>query len=236
MSHRATTTDLSTVNVVNALSNSLSLVQTKDIAILLGVPLHVLSDIDSLHTGPVARKAHYIESWLNNDPNYSWEKFTECLKQNGFATIAKNIASQYLHEEQESVSYDVTDTPVQYQVLTSLAVHSSTTLWLRDFVPPARYTKALLAGNSSIAAVRVGTRGGEMWFEKLSVMAENSTFLQEDRQVWADMAENSTFLQNDRQVWADLMRAIFMRNINVVVKLVKDRTELMINFQDRILL
>ena len=106
MSHRATTTDLNTLNVVNALSR-LSLEDTKGVTFLLGVPLHVLSDIDSLHIGAVARKAHYIEAWLNNDPNRSWEKIIDCLHRNGFAAIASDITSQYLLEDQEPATSDM---------------------------------------------------------------------------------------------------------------------------------
>ena len=105
MSHQATTTDLNMLNVLNALS-SLSLAETKGVAILLGVPLNVVSDIDSLHNGAVTRKAQYIQAWLNTDPNRSWERIIDCLHRNGFAAIASNITSQYLLRDLEPAAFD----------------------------------------------------------------------------------------------------------------------------------
>ena len=93
--------DLKLVNVVNALQN-LTLDQTKNLALQLGVELNVLIDIESEQRGET-RRAHYIQAWLDIDTEASWEKIIAALNQIGMKVVAAHVTSQYLPKSQESI-------------------------------------------------------------------------------------------------------------------------------------
>ena len=95
-------TDLKLVNVVNALQN-LTLDQTKNLALQLGVQLSVLIDIENEQRGET-RKAHYVQAWLDIDTEANWEKIIAALKQIRLDAIAAHVTSQYLPKAQESIS------------------------------------------------------------------------------------------------------------------------------------
>ena len=95
-------TNLKLVNVVNALQN-LTLDQTKNLALQLGVQLSVLIDIENEQRGET-RKAHYIQAWLDIDTEANWEKIIAALKQIRLDAIAAHVTSQYLPKAQESIS------------------------------------------------------------------------------------------------------------------------------------
>ena len=107
-------TDLKLVNVVNALQN-LTLDQTKNLALQLGVKLNVLIDIESEQKGET-RRAHYIQAWLDIDTEASWEKIIVALNQIGMKVVAAHVTSQYLPKPQESIpsgqSSDPTSLPI----------------------------------------------------------------------------------------------------------------------------
>ena len=100
--------------VVNALQN-LTLDQTKNLALQLGVKLNVLIDIECEQKGE-SRRAHYIQAWLNIDTEASWEKIIVALNQIGMKVIAAHVTSHYLPKPQESIrngqSSDPTPLPV----------------------------------------------------------------------------------------------------------------------------
>ena len=98
----ATSTDLKLVAVVTALQ-TLTLEQTKNLALLLGVELCVLIDIEREYSGN-SRKAHYIQAWLDGDVEASWEKIVAGLRQIGMNVVAANVTSQYLLRPQAPVT------------------------------------------------------------------------------------------------------------------------------------
>ena len=107
----SSSTDLKLVNVVNALEN-LTLDQTKNLALQLGVKLNVLIDIECEQKGET-RRAHYIQAWLDIDTEASWEKIIVALNQIGMKVVAAHVTSQYLPKPQESIrSSDPTSLPV----------------------------------------------------------------------------------------------------------------------------
>ena len=107
----SSSTDLKLVNVVNALQK-LTLNQTKNLALQLGVELNVLIYIESEEKGET-RKTHYIQAWLDIDTEASWEKIIVALNQIGMKVVAAHVTSQYLPKPQESIrSTDSTPLPV----------------------------------------------------------------------------------------------------------------------------
>ena len=90
-----TSTGLELKNVLNALSE-LSVDKMKGLLIQCGVELHVLNDIRSQYRESYECKAHYIQAWLDDDLEASWEKIVDGLKKIKMAVMASKIASQYL--------------------------------------------------------------------------------------------------------------------------------------------
>ena len=123
-------TDLKLVNVVNALQK-LTLNQTKNLALQLGVELNVLIDIDSEERGE-SRRAHYIQAWLDIDTEASWEKIIAALNQIGMKVIAAHVTSQYLPKPQESIQFS-DPTPLPVPVASHQGLTQDTT---SDHTPP----------------------------------------------------------------------------------------------------
>ena len=107
-------TDLKLVNVLNALQK-LTLKQTKNLALQLGVELNVLSDIDSEEEGE-SRRVRYIQAWLDIDTEASWEKIIAALRQIGMKVIAAHVTSQYLPKPQETISNGQSSDPTPLPV------------------------------------------------------------------------------------------------------------------------
>lgn len=84
--------------VVNSLQR-LSIGQTEQLAFQLGVELNTLEDINIQYNGS-SRKMHYIQAWLNDDPEPSWEKIVTGLRQNGLNVVAAEVESQYCPQSQ----------------------------------------------------------------------------------------------------------------------------------------
>ena len=99
----ATSTDLKLVAVITALQK-LTLEQTKNLALQLGVELRVLIDIEREYSGN-SRKAHYLQAWLDGDVEASWEKIVAGLRQIGMNVVAANVTSQYLRRPQAPVTH-----------------------------------------------------------------------------------------------------------------------------------
>lgn len=83
--------------VVNSLQR-LSIGQTEQLAFQLGVELNTLEDINIQYGS--SRKMHYIQAWLNDDPEPSWEKIVTGLRQNGLNVVAAEVESQYCPQSQ----------------------------------------------------------------------------------------------------------------------------------------
>lgn len=59
---------------------SLSVSHVKELAFKLGVGLPQLDDVDTEYHGAKDRRNHYMQAWLDNDPDPSWAKVEACLK------------------------------------------------------------------------------------------------------------------------------------------------------------
>ena len=121
------------MNVVNALQK-LTLDQTKNLALQLGVELNVLIDIEREQMGET-RKAHYIQAWLEFDTKASWEKIIAALKKIRMDAIATHITSQYLPKAKDSISNAQSSDPTLLSVPVDVLV-TVTQDTLSDPTPP----------------------------------------------------------------------------------------------------
>ena len=108
-------TDLKLVNVVNALQK-LTLDQTKNLALQLGVELNVLTDITSEEKGE-SRRARYIQAWLDIDTEASWKKIIVALNQIGMKVFAAYITSNYLRKQPPNQPTPTTQPPLNKATL-----------------------------------------------------------------------------------------------------------------------
>ena len=67
----------------------LTLPQIKDVILRLGVPLHVLDNIDYVRSGG-ERLPYYVQEWLNREEP-SWDKLAAALFLAGFKNQAKTL-------------------------------------------------------------------------------------------------------------------------------------------------
>ena len=84
---------LPTLEVCNALSR-LTVRKTKHLLFHMGVPLEVLDDVADEYKGE-DRKQHFVQAWLDNDPNASWDKLVAGLKKINNNSIATDIEYKY---------------------------------------------------------------------------------------------------------------------------------------------
>ena len=87
----ATSTELTTLNVVNAL-DGLTIEETRTLAFFLGVENHVLGNIAKQYDG-INQKIQFVQAWLNADTGASWKKLVSCLKQIKMNVVAKSVES-----------------------------------------------------------------------------------------------------------------------------------------------
>ena len=139
-------TDLKLVNVVNALQK-LTLNQTKNLALQLGVELNVLIDIESEEKGET-RRAHYIQAWLDIDTEASWEKIIVALNQIGMKVVAARVTSQYLPKSQESIPSGQSSDPTPLSVPVA-SYPGSTQYTTSDPTPPQ--VQAPESGNAQLS-------------------------------------------------------------------------------------
>ena len=90
----ATSIELSPQNVVTTL-HKLTMEQTKELVFHLGVQLNVLDDITRQYKGNDC-KIHFIQAWLDSDPQASWGKLVFGLKQIGMTVVAKSVESTFV--------------------------------------------------------------------------------------------------------------------------------------------
>ena len=90
----ATSTELTTLNVVNAL-DGLTIDETRALAFFLGVENHVLEDIVKKYDG-INQKIQFVQAWLNADTGASWKKLVSGLKQIKMNVVAESVESAFV--------------------------------------------------------------------------------------------------------------------------------------------
>ena len=85
---------LTALDVVDLIP-SLNLKETKDLFFHLEVQLKDLDDIERCYVGNDC-KQHYVQKWLDIEPNASVEKLVDGIKKIDKITLAKIIKSKYL--------------------------------------------------------------------------------------------------------------------------------------------
>ena len=90
----ATSSKMSTLQVSNAISQ-LTVEETRQLVFQMGVQLKTLDDIAAQYDGE-NRKQHYVQSWLDVDPEASWDKLITGLREINKNSLATEIESENL--------------------------------------------------------------------------------------------------------------------------------------------
>ena len=85
---------LSTLEVSNAISQ-LTVEETRQLVFQMGVELKTLDDIAAQYDGE-NRKQHYVQSWLDTDPDASWDKLVAGLRKIKKNVLATEIETEHL--------------------------------------------------------------------------------------------------------------------------------------------
>ena len=93
----ATSSKLSTLDVSNAISR-LTMEETRDLVFRNGVPLNVLKDVAAQFDGE-NRKQNYVQTWLDMDPDSSWDKLVAGLRKINKNSLATEIESEHLSKD-----------------------------------------------------------------------------------------------------------------------------------------
>ena len=81
-------------DVMNALQK-LSVSETRLLAFFLGVPHPELDDINASSSDVSMRKCRYIEKWLDNDLEQSWEKLACGLERISKILLARKVRCEH---------------------------------------------------------------------------------------------------------------------------------------------
>ena len=87
--------DLPTTGKLDVLSLSNELTEVVDrhqLGIQLGIPPHLLAEIQANHASNQRLKTETLDLWLRRTPNASWEHVVKALRQIGQNRVAENIA------------------------------------------------------------------------------------------------------------------------------------------------
>ena len=84
---------LSTVDISDAL-DPLTVEETRSLFFKLRVPLKCLDDIADQYVGE-NRKQHYIQKWLDMNPDASWDKLVSGLRKINKTSLAARIESRH---------------------------------------------------------------------------------------------------------------------------------------------
>ena len=82
----------SILKVSNAISQ-LTVEETRQLVFQMGVELKTLGDIAAQYDGE-KRKQHYVQAWLDIDPDASWEKLVTGLRKIDKTVLATEIESE----------------------------------------------------------------------------------------------------------------------------------------------
>ena len=85
---------LSNLEVSNAV-RSLTVEQVRDLVHQMGVPLNELDNIASQYHNAENQKQHFVQKWLDMNPDASWAKLVAGLRGIKMITLAANIESSY---------------------------------------------------------------------------------------------------------------------------------------------
>ena len=94
--------NMSTLKISNAIRR-LTMEETRDLMFQMGVPLHILKDIADEFKGE-HRKQNYVQTWLDLDPDASWEKLITGLRK-----VNKNFLAAEIESEHHSKTVCVRD-------------------------------------------------------------------------------------------------------------------------------
>ena len=86
--------NLSKLAVSNA-TMRLTVEEMRQLVFQMGVPLNVLDDIAGEYEGE-NQKQHYMDKWLNMDPDASWKKVVVALQKINMNALASEIESEHL--------------------------------------------------------------------------------------------------------------------------------------------
>ena len=91
--------------------------KTKELVFYLGVDLHVLENIETRFSGGM-RRIHYVQVWMDNDPEASWSKIVSGLKQIGMNALAKQVTTRHCQPHQPASLHTLqpTTSPAQLAV------------------------------------------------------------------------------------------------------------------------
>ena len=84
----------SMLEVSNAISQ-LTVEETRQLVFQMGVQLKTLDDIAAQYNGE-NRKQHYVQAWLDTDPDASWDKLVTGLRK-----INKNVLAAEIESERQ---------------------------------------------------------------------------------------------------------------------------------------
>ena len=84
---------LSTVDISDAL-DPLTVEETRSLFFKLRVPLKCLDDIADQYVGE-NRKQHYIQKWLDMNPDASWDKLVSGLRKINKTSLAARFESRH---------------------------------------------------------------------------------------------------------------------------------------------
>ena len=90
----ASSSNISTLDVTNATS-SLGVEETRQLVFQMGVSLKVLDDIADEYKGE-NRKQHYVQKWLDINPDATWDKLVAGLRRISQTSLATEIESRHL--------------------------------------------------------------------------------------------------------------------------------------------
>ena len=99
----AALSNTSTLEVTNAVSQ-LTVEETRQLVFQMGVQLKTLDDIAAQYDGE-NRKQHYVQSWLDTDPDASWDKLVAGLRK-----INKNVLATEIESERQITVARASDT------------------------------------------------------------------------------------------------------------------------------
>ena len=176
----ASSSNISTLDVINATSR-LTVEETRQLVFHMGVPLKVLDDIADEYKGE-NRKQHFVQKWLDMNPDASWDKLVAGLRKISLSALATEIESHHVSKvpvpsstnpslpSTSSVTISAPLEPCHLETATAAPAGS---------LPPAPLTTTQLPPNKQnfeeqVAAVKSSIEYLEEEFSKLKSAARKS--------------------------------------------------------------
>ena len=130
----ATSTELTTLNVVNAL-DGLTIEETRTLAFFLGVENRVLGNIAKQYDG-INQKIQFVQAWLDTDTGVSWKKLVSGLKKIKMNVVAESVESAFVPK---------TELPVPTTTCTSVPLSPAAPSPMQPVTTPAKSEAAPVA-------------------------------------------------------------------------------------------